>query len=154
MPGYQTVSQSGAWRPGGAGRLYVNPQQRPGIREEQIAVGRQALGPIQIRHATSLDNQGVGIVPALIAAGATVLATGASIALQKKTEKKQKAAMKKAKKQAALLEKQEQEAAQALVASPVSAGVAMPVAGRNWMPLVVGGGAVLIALFLFTGGKR
>jgi hypothetical protein len=61
MAGYQTVSQNGTWHPGGAGRLYVNPQQRPGIAEHQLAVGRNLLPDnVELRGAHDLESQGVG----------------------------------------------------------------------------------------------
>jgi hypothetical protein len=61
MPGYQTVSQNGPWKPGGAGRFYVNPHQRPGIREGQLSVGRSLLpNNVELRGADDLESQGVG----------------------------------------------------------------------------------------------
>jgi hypothetical protein len=158
MPGYQTVSQSGAWHPGGAGRLYVNPQQRPGIREGQLSVGRNLLPPVEIRSAANLDNQGVGIIPLIAAAVGLVGAVAVPLIQKKAAAKKAKKAKKKMKAEEARLAKQEAEelaAAQGLVAAPVS-GSSL-VAGRvgggiNWTPLLIGGGAILAAWF-FLGRK-
>jgi hypothetical protein len=161
MPGYQTISQSGPWKPGGTGRLYVNPAQRPGIMEGQLAVGRNLLPPVEIRSAANLDNQGVGVVVALIGAAVTLAATGASMVMQKKAEKKKKQAEKKARKRAEqemkAAEEAEKLAAQGLVASPFGrasfvGGSAS--GGTNWMPLILGGGAIVAALVFFRGGRK
>lgn len=78
MPGYQTVSQSGTWHPGGAGRFYVNPQQRPGISVHQLALGRNLLPRnIQLRGASDLEDQGVGATITASLPQTTVPAAGA-----------------------------------------------------------------------------
>jgi hypothetical protein len=161
MPGYQTVSQNGTWHPGGAGRLYVNPQQRPGIAEHQLAVGRNLLAPVEFRSAASLDNQGVGVVVALIGAAATLAATGASMVMQKKAAKKQKQAEKKARREAARIEKETAEAEKLAAQNLVSArlpgasivGTSQSGGGMNWFPVIIGGGAILAVLFLLPGRR-
>jgi hypothetical protein len=158
MPDYQTVSQSGPWHPGGAGRLYVNPQQRPGIGEHQLSVGRNLLPPVEIRSAANLDNQGVGIIPIIAAAVGLVGAVAVPLVQKKMAAKKAKKAAKKAKAEEARLAKKEAEelaAAQGLVAAPVSGRSLVAGsggAGLNWTPIVIGGGAILAALF-FLGRK-
>jgi hypothetical protein len=69
MPKYQAMTQSGPWSPGGAARVMFNPMQRPGIGVGQLAIGQSLLpSTLQLRGADSLDNQGVGIVPLIMAA--------------------------------------------------------------------------------------
>ena len=60
MPGYQLFEQSGTWAPGGASRFFVNPQQRPGISQGQIAVARNLLSPLQVRGSGCMDGEGLG----------------------------------------------------------------------------------------------
>jgi hypothetical protein len=144
MPGYETFSQNGTWHPGGAGRLYVNPQQRPGIREEQLAVSRSLLpANVQLRGADDLGNEGVGFdLSSLTSAVGPLIEAGgkaaASYAAQKAAAKDAKRAAKEARaavQQAAIPQ-----------APPYSPGGG-DFLKDNWQMFAVGGG--VLALFLF-----
>jgi hypothetical protein len=175
MPGYQTVSQNGTWHPGGAGRFYVNPQQRPGIREGQLSVGRSLLpSNIQLRGADDLESEGVGFtlpsfgIPKPVITAAVTAPSGVGFDLSALTSAvgplieaggkaaasyaAQKAAQKEAKRAAkeARAEQQRQAiAASSAIPMPgfVSSGSGGDFLKDNWQMLAVGGG--LLALFLF-----
>ena len=153
MPGYQTFEQSGTWAPGGASRFYVNPQQRPGISQEQLSVGRSLLpANVQLRGADDLGNQGVGFdLSALTSAIGPIVEAGgkaaAAIVAQKQAAKQAKAQA-KADREAARI------AAQASAPPP-----ALPVVGsedflkKNWMLLALGGVGILVGLYTLRGRR-
>jgi uncharacterized protein involved in exopolysaccharide biosynthesis len=114
--------------------------------------GNQAL--IRENFDPSRDMSGLGIIPALIMAGATLAATGASIVMQKKAEKKQAKAAKKAKAQydQQIKAQEESEAAALKAAEDAKArGTASTVAATKggmtgMLPWLAVGGAVILGV--------
>jgi hypothetical protein len=150
MPGYQMFEQSGTWAPGGAGRFYVNPNQRPGIRVGQLSVGRSLIpSHVQVRGADSLGGEGVGQFEFLSSLGPIIEAGGkaaAAVVAQKQAAKAASKAAKQARADANAASKASSAEFQSQVEyrSPGSEDFLK----KNWQMLALGGGVLAIGLYL------
>lgn len=80
------ASSRGSWHPGGCQRRFVDQGQRPGIADSQIVAVRSVTPSWTIRNGSDMEDQGLGIVPIIMAA---ISAAGSLVpALMDKKKKK------------------------------------------------------------------